>query len=53
MSCMSGSRPRPGPMTRTWRRGSMSIIGAAMVEAEADKEEEDCCIKGWTIRFGE
>lgn len=24
-----GSRPRPGPMTRAWRRGSMERMGEA------------------------
>jgi hypothetical protein len=41
-------------MTRTWRRGSMSMTDFAIVEAESEVLAcEDWRIKGCTIRFGE
>ena len=66
VSCMRGSRPRPGPMTMTWRRGSMAMTEEAMesgVSVEVEEERRgieargeilwDCRIRGWTIRLGE
>ena len=42
---MSGSRPKPGPMTRTWRRESMAMMREARewgsVEASVVGEGDD------------
>lgn len=41
-------------MTRTWRRGSMSITDLAIVDEVSVVEAwEDWRIRGCTIRFGE
>lgn len=67
--CMRGSRPKPGPMTRTWRRerrgmileaiseGSVSCLlaveGSLSSPAGLAGEEGRERIRGWTIRLGE
>ena len=55
VSCMSWSRPRPGPMTRECRFESMAMMGEAMVEAGAWVEPTSWVSRmvGWTIRLGE
>jgi hypothetical protein len=40
-------------MTRTCRRGSMSITDLAIEEVSEVEAWEDWRINGWTIRFGE
>ena len=53
VACISGSRPRPGPMTREWRLG----MRAAMVWAISGASEGDGLAvsrrRGCTIKLGE
>lgn len=51
VACMSGSRPRPGPMTSAWRLCRSAMMGEA--SSDAGVGEGVSRSRGCTIRFGE
>lgn len=53
VSCISGSRPRPGPMTREWRLGMRAAMVWAISEASEGDGWLDSRRRGCTIRLGE
>ena len=53
VACISGSRPRPGPITRQWRLGMRAAMVWAMSEASEGLGWADSRRRGCTIRLGE